>query len=354
METFEKFSGKLTPESFRQFVRPKTGFPRREVLLGPEFGVDTAVIDLGNNLGLAVASDPLSLIPAIGMKASAWLSVHLMANDLATTGFAPMYAQMVLNLPPTLSVDEFREYWTYIDRFCGDLGVAITGGHTGQIEGQNSTISGGGTMLLTAPLDRIINSKGADPGDLIIVTKEAALTSTSLLAMSFPRTVFNELGEEIHKAACDNFYQTSVLPEALLAMQVLEPHHELKAMHDVTEGGILGAVLEMAAASGCCVKVNHEALPLGEAPSRIARLFDIDPRFCVGAGSMIMAVKPGREDILLRHLGASKIRATVVGEFTSRESGNVLVERGKPKPLSFSGRDPYWAAFFKAYNAQWT
>src|SRR5690606_15803211 len=89
METFEEFSGKLTAESFRQFVQPKTGFPRKEILQGPDFGVDTAVIDLGNNLGLAVASDPLSLIPSIGMKASAWLSVHLLANDMATTGFAP-------------------------------------------------------------------------------------------------------------------------------------------------------------------------------------------------------------------------------------------------------------------------
>ena len=353
MKAFEEFSGKLTEKSFQQLIRPRTGRYRQEVLSGPHFGVDTAVIDLGNNLGLAVSSDPLSLIPSIGMKASAWLSVHLMANDMATTGFSPMYAQMVLNLPPSLSIEGFEEYWFYIHQYCDELGVAITGGHTGQIEGQNSTISGGGTMFLTAPLDKIISSKGASPGDLIILTKEAAMTSTAILAMSFPQTVLNKLGKEVYDQACDNFYRTSSLPEALLAMKVLEPNFELKAMHDVTEGGVLGAILEMAQASGCGVQIDNEALPIGEVQKRITALFGIDPRFCVGAGSMVMAVKKGKEEVLLEHLHASNIQATVVGEFTPVSSGNVLMENGSSEPLNFDGRDPYWEAFFKAYNSNW-
>jgi len=354
MRAFEEFSGKLTAKSFQQMIRPRTGRYRQEVLYGPSFGVDTAIIDLGNNLGLAVSSDPLSLIPSIGMKASAWLSVHLMANDMATTGFAPMYTQMVLNLPPQLSVEAFDEYWSHIHQFCDELGVAITGGHTGQIEGQNSTVSGGGTMFLTARLDQIISSKGASPGDLIILTKEAAMTSSSILAMSFPQTVINKVGKEVYDKACENFYRTSSLPEALLAREVLEPNRELKAMHDVTEGGVLGAILEMAQASGCGVCINDESLPLGEAQRQITALFGIDPRFCVGAGSMVMAVKKGKEEAVLQHLHSSQIPAAVVGEFTPKENGHIIIENGVENPLSFDGRDPYWEAFFKAYKANWT
>lgn len=353
MKAFEEFSGKLTGESFQRLVWPRKGMHRKEVMHGPQYGVDTAIIDLGNNLGLAVSSDPLSLIPSIGMKASAWLSVHLMANDMATTGFAPMYAQMVLNLPPSLSNSAFEEYWFYIHDFCEAIGVAITGGHTGQIEGQNSTISGGGTMFLKAPLDRIINSRGAAPGDVLVLTKEAAMISTSILAMSFPGTVIDKLGQEVYDKACRNFYQTSCLSEALLAMEILEPHLELKAMHDVTEGGVLGAILEMAEASGCSVTINNDALPIGEAQRQISNLFGIDPRFCVGAGSMVMAVKKGKEDALLQHLKSKNIDATVVGQFASKETGNVLIENGEESPLFFNGRDPYWEAFFRAYKSQW-
>ncbi len=118
MSGFEEYSGKISKDGFKNVIRPYSGYKREEVLIGPQFGVDTALIDLGNNLGMAVSSDPLSLIPSIGLKASAWLSVHLLANDMASTGFAPMYAQMVLNLPPNLSLKSFEEYWGFIHGFC--------------------------------------------------------------------------------------------------------------------------------------------------------------------------------------------------------------------------------------------
>src|SRR5690606_13065733 len=258
--TFDHFSGKITSTALEKVLLPYAGHVRKEVVHGPNFGVDTAVIDLGNNLGLAASSDPLSLVPTIGLKASAWLSVHLLANDMATTGFTPQYAQFVLNLPPHLSIEAFEEYWHYIHQFCEDIGVAITGGHTGRIEGQNSAISGGGTMFLTAPLDKIITSNGAAPGDVIVMTKETAMNSSAILAMSFPETVKNKLGKAVYDKACEDFYNTSVLGEAVLATEILEHKAELKAMHDATEGGVLGATYEMAQAAGCGFIINSDKL----------------------------------------------------------------------------------------------
>ena len=114
-------------------------------------------------------------------------------------------------------------------------------------------------MFLTAPVDEIITSSRAEPGDVIVVTKEAALVSSSILAMSFPETVKNRAGKEVFEAGCENFYRTSSLKEALAAAQILLNNVELKAMHDVTEGGILGAIAEMAEASGCGFVVESGA-----------------------------------------------------------------------------------------------
>ena len=351
MSAFDDHSGKIAESTFKEVLLHRCGYARSEVMIGPSFGVDTALIDMQNGLALAVSSDPLSLIPSIGMEASAWLSVHLMANDMATTGFSPQYAQFVLNLPATLTLKSFKEYWGHIHRFCEALEVAITGGHTGQAEGQNSTLSGGGTMFLTAPRTDIITSNHARPGDLIVVTKEAALVSTAILALCFPQTVKNQLGLEVHEKACENFYRTSSLKEGILASEILAPNKELTAMHDVTEGGVLGAIHEMASASGCGFKVDHALLPVGPVVSSVARLFDIDPRFCVGAGSMIMAVKKGNESGLLSHLETHAIEASVVGEFLEGEQGPTIIENGEEKPLVMPGKDPYWQAFYKAFKA---
>lgn len=353
MSTSRSSLGKIGPGDFNRMVLPRLGRQRDDVRRGPAFGVDTAVIDLGSGQGLAVSSDPLSLIPTLGLQESAWLSVHLLVNDMATTGFSPMYAQFVLNLPPDLARDDFESYWDHIHRYCDGCGVAVTGGHTGQIEGQNSTISGGGTMFLTAPIDQIITSDGAEPGDVIVVTKESALNATSILAMSFPETVSNRLGREVLDTARENFFRTSSLNDGLTAADLLQPRSELRAMHDVTEGGVLGAIQEMAKASGCGFRVESDQIPTGHAQVQIARLFGIDHRLCVGAGSMIMAVRSGLEERLITGLRSEGIPAAAVGRMTPEEQGYLLVEEGVEHPFSFDGTDPYWHAFFKALNLGW-
>ena len=250
MGAFEDQSGKVSAKIFKEDLLKYGGAKRKEVISGPKFGVDTAIVDLGEGEVLAISSDPLSLIPALGMEVSAWLSVHLIINDMVTTGFAPQYAQFVLNLPVSLSRDQFREYWGHIHQICEKHQIAITGGHTGQIPGQESTIAGGGTMFLRAEKDQILSSDGAQPGDSIIITKHAALSSTSLLAMAFPNTVAEKCGTEAQNKVAANFWKTSVLNDGLTAAKNLQPKKELHAMHDVTEGGVLGAINEMAEASG--------------------------------------------------------------------------------------------------------
>ncbi len=353
MSAFEDHSGKINSRLFREVLKPYGGRRRSEVITGPQFGVDTSVIQLKNDLGLAVSSDPVSLIPSLGLKESAWLSVHLTANDIATTGFAPCYVQFVLNLPVDLSLEQFEEYWKHIHTFCDETGIAITGGHTGQAPGQESTVPGGATMFVEAPADQIITSDGAEPGDIIIVTKESALVSSSILAMSFPETVSGELGEKIHRQGCENFWRTSVLPEALAAAECLAPRTELKAMHDVTEGGLLGGIAEMAEASGCGFTVGSDRLPVGEAPLGITQLFEIDHRFCAGAGAIIMAVCKGSEEKLIEHLRRQSISAVAVGKMEPAEEGHTLIEEGEKQSFDYDGEDPYWNAFFNAMEKGW-
>ncbi|WP_158825186.1 AIR synthase family protein [Mucilaginibacter lacusdianchii] len=344
-------SGKITNGGFDEIILPRCGSQRSEVLSGPAFGVDVSVVNLSGGMGLAMTSDPLSLIPSLGLQESAWLSVHLMANDMATTGFAPMYAQMVLNLPPTLSKQDFVTYWDFVHQYCNQIGVAITGGHTGSIEGQNSTIAGGGTMLLTAPLSQIRLSKYAEEGNVIIVTKECAMSSAAILGMSFPETVKNKLGKEVYDRGCALFYQTSSLQDGLTA--VTTRHQAVTAMHDVTEGGVLGAIYEMAIASGNGVRVYNDALPQSEVQQQICNLFGIDARYCIGAGAMVIAVKKEYAQDVITQLNRQNIQATAVGEFTHQTQGYKLVVNDLETDMPYYSKDPYWAAFFNAYQNGW-
>lgn len=340
--------GKLTSATLKRTVLGKLGKCRDEVLINAALGTDTSVVDLGNGQALAISSDPLSLIPGLGFEESALLSVHLTANDLATTGFAAQYAQFVLNLPVQLPAADFKEYWSHIHRFCLEAEIAITGGHTGRVPGQESTVPGGATMFLTAPANQILTSRAAQPGDALIMTKEAAIASTSILAKSFPQTLKKELGEELYQKAVNNFYRIPAQKEALIASKTLQNNSELTAMHDVTEGGILGAAAEMAAASGCGLIINTDDIAAGEAQRKTAAFFDLDYRKIVGAGSMLIAVKPHAVEKLKTALLRENIKSTVIGTFTSQKEEFILDENGESAPFSPEQQDPYWAAFFRA------
>ncbi|KQN34963.1 AIR synthase [Pedobacter sp. Leaf41] len=344
-------SGKINNAEFEDIILKKNGKDRSEIHCGPAFGVDVSVVNLPNGLALAMTSDPLTLIPSLGLQESAWLSVHLMANDMATTGFAPMYAQMVLNLPTSLSEQDFNTYWTFVHQNCRSIGVAITGGHTGRIEGQNSTISGGGTMMLYAPGESILLSRYAQEDDLILVTKACALSSSAVLAMSFPETVKNAIGKEHYDLACSLFYQTSSLAEALIAKEF--GHNAVRAMHDVTEGGVLGAVYEMAIASGNGVEIENSAIPVSETVQEISDLFGLDPRFIVGAGSMVMAADKFQANALIKKLADQHIQATIIGKFTSKERGYKLISNDEVTDLPYFSTDPYWNAFFTSKQKGW-
>ncbi|WP_425636699.1 AIR synthase-related protein [Algoriphagus yeomjeoni] len=345
--------GKINFQGYEDLLAGRFGAARKEVIQGPAFGVDVAITSLPGGLALAATSDPLSLIPSLGLQESAWLSVHLMANDMATTGFAPQYGQFVLNLPGTLSKDDFNTYWSFIDQYCKEIGVAITGGHTGFVQGQNSTFAGGGTLLTIAPEKEMVCATGARVGDSILVTKSCGLTATAILGMSFPETVKQKLGMEIYHSAFEQFYQTSSLQDALCAAGTDKKYPEIHAMHDVTEGGVLGAIYEMLVASEKGGEIDIDQIPIGNVAASISGLFGLDPRYCVGAGSMIIACDRKKVTDVISRLALTGILCTEVGKITDAEAGIQIQKSGVIFPLVYLETDPYWAAYFNALKEGW-
>ena len=343
--------GKIDHDTFTKMIHDYCGAKRPEVRIGPGFGVDVSVVDLPGALAMVQTSDPLSLVPSLGLEESAWLSVHLMVNDMATTGFAPQYGQFVLNLPATFSKDDFATYWQYISKFCKTVGTQITGGHTGFIQGQNSTIAGGGTLTTLAPKDEILVSKKAQPGDIILMTKSAGLSASAILALSFPATVRDKCGREVQQKVASFFYDTSSLPEALTAKDIASDG--ITAMHDVTEGGVLGAVYEMMTASQCGAVIEGDAIYVRKEVAALCEVFDLDPRYIIGAGTMIMTCKADHVELVRKALGDQDIDCTAIGKVIAKEKGISIQENGRSNPLRYLEKDPYWSAFFNAIQKGW-
>lgn len=348
----DKNYGKIRHNFFNEFIKNKCGLEREEVHTGPGFGVDVSVVNLIDNQALILASDPVSLIPQLGLEESAWLSVHITANDIATTGYSPLFGQFVLNLPSNFSQKDFQIYWDYIHQFCVEIGLSITGGHTGFVEGQNSTVVGGATFGTIAPQNEILTSKMANPGDRILVTKSCGISASAILALTFPETVKNKAGIENYQNACNSFYDSSILKEALGAVS-LDNKKYITAMHDVTEGGVLGAIFEMATASENGALVHDDQLPIHETQSEVLKAFSLDPRYTLGSGALIITCKEEGVESTIHQLKKLGISCTEVGSITKKDEGIKLMKNGKRTDILYLENDPYWTAFSKAIKSEW-
>ncbi len=85
----------------RLLSRLGAGLGSSEVLVGPAYGEDAAVIRVGCGRVLVAHPDPISgALRNLGM-----LSIHVPANDVAVTGAEPKYFLMTVLLPPGSDVD---------------------------------------------------------------------------------------------------------------------------------------------------------------------------------------------------------------------------------------------------------
>jgi len=345
--------GKINKRFFEQAIRPKLGAHRPEIIIGPTHGCDNAVVRLNGDQVMIVTADPLTIIPALGIEDSAWLTVHLIASDLTTSGVMPQYAVFDLNLPPSITEEEFERYWNAIHVECSQLGIAIVAGHTGKFFGCDYTIVGGGMMVTIAREQDYLAPTMAQPGDHIVITKGAAIGSTGILARVFPETIRQRYGDEFLRRAAGYFSQYSVVKDAMVAVSVGVHAHGVTAMHDATEGGVVGAIYELASAAQCGVRVKQSAIPISLESQNICSLFGINPYHSLSEGTLLVAVRPHAVDGLLRAFHREGISAADVAELLPPSEGMWLETIGGAQPLLPVDIDPYWQAFADAAAKGW-
>lgn len=345
--------GKFQLDLIERIVYPKLGAKRPEVVVGPGHGRDNAIVRLGCDHVLIATADPLSVIPSLGLKDSAILSVQLLASDLATCGFPPQFMMVNLSLPPRMSDEEFQEYWTNVHIVCKKLGIAIIGGHTGRYVGSDYTIVGGGVMMSVVPEKHYVSSSMSKPGDLLIMTKGVAIAATGILARVFPHTIEKTCGSSFLKRARSYLNQFSVVEDALTAASVGLREEGVTAMHDVTEGGLFGALYEFSEASHIGLEIELADVIVTEEAKRVCDLFGLSPYSTLSEGTLLISVKPKKAEEVSHALQLKRIENRVIGEVKRFQDGRWVGKDGIKHPLKKPATDPYWEAYWKATRKGW-
>ncbi|MBX0287293.1 AIR synthase family protein [Halomicroarcula sp. F28] len=325
--------GKIDSETFRDVIYPNLGANREDVAVGPRHGVDFGVLDIGER-AVVVATDPISILPELGWRRAGRLALEIVLTDVAVSGIAPTHLAVNLTLPPSWSDDNLEALWTGLADHADRLGVSIVSGHTARYPGIDSSWVGGATVLGVGDHDDIVRPDGAAPGDDIVVTTGPAAEVTGLLATLYPEQL--GLSPETVATAQERVADIAGVADARTAFET----GGVTAMHDATEGGIAGGLVEMASGAGVRFDIEADAMPLAPGVATVCEAIEVDPWTVTSAGTLLCTVESGHGEAVVDALDDRGTPAAVVGTVTDGEGVFVDGER-RSAPES----DPSWSVF---------
>lgn len=318
------------------------------VVVGPGQGLDNAVVRVGNSRVMVITTDPVSIVPALGVAESAWLSVNLIASDYATSALRPEYASFNFNLPAALGASDAETYLRSVGEACRELGVTIIAGHTGTYPGAGYTVVGGGTMFGFGREDGYLTPAMAKEGDIVLMTKGAAIEATATLAGSFPRFLESRLPGPVLRRARDYWRLCSTVRDSLVASSIGIRQDGITMMHDATEGGVLGALAEVSNASDRKIEVNVGRIHVTEETRAVCAAFGIDPLKSLSEGTLLITCRPEKVNQLLRKLRRSAIEAFEIGEARGNGRALRLIGNDGTSRAYVPRVDPFWKAYNRA------
>ncbi|HEX3077314.1 MAG TPA: AIR synthase family protein [Lachnospiraceae bacterium] len=304
--------GKLPETVLKRSVFKQIRHRRDEVLVRPGVGIDCSVIGLQPNEVMVLSTDPITgTANNIGE-----LAIHITANDIAVSGASMIGVMLTIIMPEDSRESDLREMMQRIEAECAKMNIEVLGGHTEISKAVNQTIvtvTGVGKM----DRDKVMNRKDVKAGHEIVMTKWAGLEGTAIIAHDKETELLTRYTSSFVDGAKEFINHISIVKEAAIASSL-----DAAIMHDVTEGGIYGALWEIGAASNVGMEIDLKKIPLKQETVEICEFFDINPYLLISSGSLLIITDRANE--LVDQLERVNIPAAVIGRITSGKDRIVI------------------------------
>jgi len=159
--------------------------------------------------------------------------------------------------------------------------------------------------------DMYVSTSGAREGDDILLTKGAGIEGTAIIAES----KYGHLSKFLDKGLLENamglINQISVVKEALIASSL-----GAVALHDPTEGGVIGGLHEIADASNKGFEFYPERVNLYPETKLICDILKINPFALISSGALMIISPKDKTEKIMRALDKENIKSSIIGKIT--------------------------------------
>lgn len=318
--------GKVPENILKRSVFKQIRHHRPEILAWPGIGEDCCAIETGKDEILVLSTDPVTGTD----KGAGRIAVHINANDIASSGAEPVGILLSIIMPPEAVEADLKGIMKDIGLACEELGIEVIGGHTEVSDIVKRTVINI-TCAGKVKKDCFIPTGGLLEDDEIVMTKWAGLEGTSIIAESKADILKKTLPAGLIEKAASFKEYISVVKEAGIAAK-----NGATAMHDITEGGIFGALWEIGEASGTGITADLRKIPVKQETIEVCEVFNINPYMLISSGSLLIGCPHGNK--LVEELAKDGIPAAVIGRAVKGNS-RVVTNGSETRYLGPAGSD---------------
>lgn len=317
--------GKISENVLKRSVLKKIKTHRDEVVSGAGIGKDCAILAFGEEetvLSVAPVTAPVTELSSY--------AIPMALNNVAVSGAEPVGVMLSILLPEETEEAEFQQIMEQAEDVCSDLHVEIIGGHTEvtpAVAYPIMTVTGVGKKEAA----RAGFPQGIKANQDIVVSKWIGLEGTARLAKEHKEELCSRYPVRMIEEAAAYDKYLSVIPEAATAMK-----SGVCGMHDVSRGGIFGALWEMASGAGVGLEIDLKKLPVKQETIEICEFFELNPYELLSGGCLIMVTEDGNG--LVTALAREEIPAVIVGR-TTDSNDRILYNEDEKRYLDMPKTD---------------
>ena len=348
--------GKLPENIYKRSVLKVLKYKRKEIISGAGIGNNCAVFS-------PVKEDVVTSMAFMAGKADQIAPdvVHRAVNQIAASGAEPVAVTGVLLLTEETSEEELKIVVRQIEKTCEEIGIQAAGLDVSVIpETRNSRIDNlmltitcigkcsgsddifgtdkctvtGKIKVKNLPPDQKTWGGYAKPEQDVVLTKWVGLEGTYLIAREKEDELRKRFSAEYIDEARGFDRYLSIIPEAATAME-----SGVGTMHNVSEGGIFGALWEMAERSGVGLEIELKKIPIRQETVEICNYFDINPYALLSTGCLLMTADNGYG--LVESLHKEGISAAVIGR-TTDSNDRLIINEEEKRFLTPAQQDEYF------------
>lgn len=296
--------GKISENVLKRSVLKKIKTHRDEVVSGAGIGKDCAILALSEGEQIALSVTPVTApLTELGSYA-----IPMALNNVAAAGAEPVGVMLSILLPEKTEEPELQQLMERAEEICRACHVEIAGGHTEvtpAVDKPIMTVTGVGKKEAA----RAGYPQGIKSNQDIVVSKWIGLEGTARLAKEHKEELCVRYPVRMIEEAAAYDKYLSIIPEAATAMK-----SGVCGMHDVSRGGIFGALWEMASGAGVGLEIDLKKLPVKQETVEICEFFELNPYELLSGGCLIMVTEDGNG--LVTALAREEIPAVIVGKTT--------------------------------------